>query len=104
MALVFLAMLSFIAVQGTAKSDETSTITAVSLKCPMAAEDCRPTTQLVVKILKISRDYAKATIAPRDGSGETDIAYLRKIDGQWVLLDQGTGVNPHDLGIPEEIW
>jgi len=74
------------------------------LACPTRQEDCRPETEFVVKILKVTGPYAKVSIAAADRNGETEIAYLKKKDGLWTLLDQGTGINPHDLGIPEKAW
>jgi hypothetical protein len=59
---------------------------------------------LIVKVIKIYKDYAKATEARADGQSETDIVYLHKKDGRWFVLDQGTGVNPVELGLPKQVW
>lgn len=52
-----------------------------------------------IKIDKVSGGYARAFVSSDEGD-ETDVAYLQKIEGRWVVLDQGTGVNPHEIGIP----
>jgi hypothetical protein len=85
-------------------ADAVSEITQTLLMCPAKPEDCRPKSELVVKVIRVRGVYAKASIAAVDGSGETDIAYLKKMKGKWLVLDQGTGVNPYELGIPQDMW
>ena len=77
-------------------------IARVVRSCPLTPNDCQA--GLVVKDIRIAGRYARASVSNPDGGGETDIAYLRKRNGRWVLLDQGTGVDPAALGAPKEIW
>ena len=70
--------------------------------CPLSPDNCEP--DLIVSDIKIVGSYAKASVRSSKGPGETDTAYLRKESGLWVLLDQGTGVDPEALGIPKKAW
>jgi hypothetical protein len=57
-----------------------------------------------VEVVKIVGDYAKARITLLDVQTDTATAYLKKVDGEWEVLDFGTGVNPMELGVPKEAW
>lgn len=57
-----------------------------------------------VKVVKVVGDYAKAEINLLDVLTDTGIAYLKKVDGEWEVLDFGTGVDPKELGVPTEAW
>jgi hypothetical protein len=73
--------------------------------CPaVRKENCTKSDQLNVRLDKLFGDYAKVIVNRVDGQGETEIAYLKKANGSWLLLDEGTGVNPVELGLPKEIW
>jgi hypothetical protein len=104
MTFALMGAMLFLMGPGISRADDASDIAEVLLICPARPQDCRPRSELIVKALLIRDGYAKATIALADGSGETDIAYLKKVNGRWIVLDQGTGVNPYELGIPREIW
>jgi hypothetical protein len=101
--LLFLAVMLFLVQPEKSAADDVSDIATALVMCPSELKDCRPTGQTVVKVLLIRAGYAKASIRAADGRGETDIAYLKWTNGRWVVLDQGTGVNPYELGIPEGI-
>jgi hypothetical protein len=60
--------------------------------------------RMSVEVVKIVGDYAKAKINLLDVQADTATAYLKKVDGEWEVLDFGTGVNPMELGVPEEVW
>lgn len=54
----------------------------------------------------IDNKYASVSIIPISKDYETDVAYLKKINGKWVYVDQGTGIDPEDLvrnGIPVKV-
>jgi hypothetical protein len=73
--------------------------------CPaVRKEDCVKSDQLNVRLDKLFGDYAKVIVSRVDGQGETEAAYLKRKEDGWVLLDEGTGVNPVELGLPKEIW
>jgi len=73
--------------------------------CPaVRKEDCVKSDALNVRLDKLFGDYAKVIVSRVDGQGETEVAYLKKKEDGWVLLDEGTGVNPVELGLPKEIW
>ena len=80
-------------------------IEKAALACPLSNKDaCLPGSSLSVKIVKIQGDFAKATVSRTDGSGETETVYLQETDGQWLVLDEGTGIDPSQIGIPKELW
>ena len=29
---------------------------------------------------------------------------IKKENGRWIVLDEGTGMNPVELGVPREVW
>lgn len=73
--------------------------------CPSATkEDCLTASLFTITIIKTYGDYVKADVRRKDGLGDTETAYLEKHDGKWIVLDQGTGVDPSTLGIPKEAW
>jgi hypothetical protein len=67
-------------------------------------EDCAKSADLNVRIDKMFGGYAKVIVSRVDGKGETKMAYLRQKEDGWVVLDEGTGVNPAELGLPKEVW
>ena len=67
-------------------------------------EDCLKAADLDVRLDKRFGDYAKVIVSRVDGKGETEIAYLRQKEDGWVLLDEGTAVNPAERGRPKEVW
>ena len=77
-------------------------IIKVIQSCPLSPDNCEK--GLIVSDIKIVGSYAKASVRSSKGPGETDTAYLRKEGDGWVLLDQGTGVDPEALGIPKKAW
>ena len=79
-----------------------SEITQVIQSCPLDPTNCEP--GLIVSNIKVFGSYAKASVRSPNGPGETDTAYLHKEAGSWVLLDQGTGVDPESLGVPKKAW
>ena len=81
---------------------ERSDIVNLIRSCPLNPDNCEP--GLIVSGIKILGTYAKASVRSSQGPGETDTAYLQKQGGHWVLLDQGTGIDPEALGIPKKIW
>ncbi|HEX4508332.1 MAG TPA: hypothetical protein VH722_21570 [Alphaproteobacteria bacterium] len=71
--------------------------------CPaVRKEDCAKSDELNVRVVKLFGDYAKVTVSRVDGQGEAEVAYLKRKEDGWVLLDEGTMVNPVELGVPEE--
>lgn len=70
--------------------------------CPLSPDNCEQ--GLIVSDIKIVGSYAKASVRSSNGPGETDTAYLHKEGLRWILLDQGTGVDPEALGIPKKAW
>ena len=85
-----------------AQAGEHENIAAVVRACPLSPTNCPR--GLVVGDIRIFKGFARASVSTPDGGGETDTAYLRKTPCCWVLLDQGTGVDPEALGVPKEIW
>ena len=79
-----------------------SEIKQVIQSCPLDPTNCEP--GLVISDIKVFGTYAKASVRSSKGPGETDTAYLHKEKGRWVLLDQGTGVDPEALGVPKKAW
>jgi len=69
-----------------------------------ASLQCAKADALNIRVDKLSDDYAKVIVSRADGKGRPEVAYLRKKEDGWVLLDKGTGVNPADLGLPKEVW
>ena len=69
-----------------------------------ASVQCVKSDALNVRVDKLSDDYAKVIVSRVDGKGKPEVAYLRKKEDGWVLLDKGTEVNPADLGLPKEVW
>ena len=67
-------------------------------------EDCAKSDGVNIRVDKLSDDYAKVVVSRADGKGKPEVAYLRKKEDGWVLLDKGAGVNPAELGLPKEIW
>ncbi|MGB9152665.1 MAG: hypothetical protein WCD70_06220 [Alphaproteobacteria bacterium] len=61
-----------------------------------------PNDGVTVTIGNIYQDYAVAYV-DQAGFGENYTVYLEKKNGKWVKLDEGTGVSPFDLGIPENV-
>jgi hypothetical protein len=73
--------------------------------CPyLGNSNCLSDELLTVTLVRIFKDYAMVRIARRDGEGEAEVGYLRRDGGKWVLIVDGTGVNPIDFGIPHELW
>ena len=57
-----------------------------------------------ITVIKIIGDYAKVLITPLSAPGDILTAYMRKVNGQWVGIDIGTGINAQEEGIPKEVW
>ena len=73
--------------------------------CPaIRREDCAKPGDLNVRLDKLFGEYARVIVSRVDGHGEREVAYLKRKEDGWVLLDEGTGVNPAELGLPKEIW
>ena len=78
---------------------------AIMGNCPaVRKEDCVKPDQLDVRLDKLFGDYARIIVSRADGQGETEGAYLKKENSRWIVLDEGTGMNPVELGIPREVW
>jgi hypothetical protein len=60
--------------------------------------------KLHIEVVKVVGKYAKAMVFSQDAKSETESVYLEKQDRGWVVLDQGTGCNPEELGLPKEVW
>jgi tetratricopeptide (TPR) repeat protein len=60
--------------------------------------------KLRIYVEKIVGKYAKAFVTGESGHGENEVAYLEKRGKVWIVLNQGTAVDPRDLNIPEEAW
>jgi len=69
-----------------------------------ASVQCAKADALNIRVDKLSDDYAKVIVSRTDGKGKPEVAYLRKKEDGWVLLDKGADVNPADLGLPKEVW
>ena len=41
--------------------------------------------------------------APDAGTGEGAISYLKRVDGKWVIVVEGSGVDPNDFDIPKAV-
>jgi hypothetical protein len=67
-------------------------------------EDCAKPADLDVRVDKMFGGYAKVIVRRVDGKGKAEVAYLREKEDGWVVLDEGTGVNPSELGLPKEVW
>lgn len=101
--LVILSLLVMVPVTaGVCHAGNRDQIITVIQSCPLNPDNCEP--GLIVSNVKVFGSYAKASVRSANGPGETDTAYLHKEHGAWVLLDQGTGVDPEALGIPKKIW
>ena len=99
----FLSAMVFIAASASScLAGNRDHIINVIQSCPLNPDNCEP--GLIVSDIKVFGTYAKASVRSANGPGETDTAYLHKEGGHWVLLDQGTGVDPEALGIPKKAW
>lgn len=58
---------------------------------------------LRIVVESVSGGYARGKVGALDRQGETETVYLKKNGTQWEVLDQGTGANPHDDGIPDDV-
>ena len=102
-AFAILSFLVFVSASATVcQAGNRAEIIRVIQSCPLDPENCEP--GLIVSDIKVFGSYAKASVRSSKGPGETDTAYLHKESGRWVLLDQGTGVDPEALGIPKKAW
>ena len=77
----------------------------VVANCLPRSAKCEEEGNFRFTLVKSSDTYAKGLVRDASGVGqETESAYFVKQDGQWILLDLGSGVNPSDLGVPRGFW
>ena len=94
-----------VSMSGSARG-QTAEIETVLRHCPRGWIGCAEDGLRKVHIsdVRVSGDYARASLLPPDaGTGEGAISYLKRVDGKWVIVVEGSGVDPNDFDIPKAV-
>jgi hypothetical protein len=84
--------------QTPSPADRDAILRAIVKKCP--AQWCNP------EIVEIIGEYASVIFWCKKKNCENDTAFLKKVKNKWILVEQGTGIEPDDLkkhGFPGNI-
>lgn len=101
MTVVLIAMILSSQIYAASDSNtKTNKQQILNITTKLCANVCKP------KLLKIIDNYASVLLVCKKQNCENDVAYLKKSGATWIVVEQGTGIDPDDLvkdGFPKAV-